>query len=157
MAWAIEQQEIIDPHARFVLVGLANWAGATGQNAFPSIARLCRDTGLSESTVRRSIQNLERASLIMKGNQAIAAAHISRVDKRPVVYDLLMSRGVSLPPRSASEVANEKPPGVKDVGAGCQALTPDPKKSDRKPKMVKIDFREDFKQRFGRYPDDPKS
>lgn len=94
MAWAIEQQEVTDSAARFVLVCLANCAGANGENAFPAIQRICRDSGLSESTVRRSLKLLEKASMIVRGNQAIATAYIPRNDKRPVVYDLLMN-GVS--------------------------------------------------------------
>src|SRR5689334_22705012 len=37
---------------RFVLVGLANHAGADGTGAFPSVATLVRYTGVSERTVR---------------------------------------------------------------------------------------------------------
>jgi hypothetical protein len=93
-SWAIEQQEVTDSNARFVLVILASYAGPDGQNSFPSVQRLCRDTGLSESTVRRSLSKLEEAALILRGNQAIAAAYIARMDKRPVVYDLMI-HGVS--------------------------------------------------------------
>ena len=44
---------------KFVLVGLANHAGPDGTGAFPSVATLVRYTGLSERTVRTSLDCLE--------------------------------------------------------------------------------------------------
>jgi len=55
---------------------------------FPAVNTLAEDTGLSESTVRRKLQELEELELVNRGNQAIAAAHIERADRRPIVYDL---------------------------------------------------------------------
>jgi hypothetical protein len=55
---------------------------------------------LSERTVRYKLDDLEKAGLIPKGNQAIAAVHIDRHDRRPVVYDLQLSRGANPAPRS---------------------------------------------------------
>ena len=137
MAWAIEQQETRDPESRLVLICLANYASADGRNAFPAIDRLCRDTGLSESTVRRHLKKLIEAILIRRGNQAIAAAHIERADRRPVVYDVLIQRGVPVIPRGDERGVTETPRdgdgvsktdsrGVKQGATGCQALTPDP-------------------------------
>lgn len=160
MAWAIEQREIKDPSVKFVLVCLANYADACGANAFPAIQRLCQDTALSESTVRRALQSLEKQALIVKGNQSVAAAQISRVDRRPVVYDLLMERGVhmtprrgvTLTPREGNGVSGEGSRGVTEGLTGCQALTPDPKKSVREPKSDKKSFEEEFRSRFGYSP-----
>ncbi len=100
MAWAIEQQEVKEPETQLVLICLANYAGADGANAFPAISRLMRDTRLSERTVRRHLRKLEQLSLIRKGNQVIAAAHIGRADRRPTVYDIVLLRGVTDAPRS---------------------------------------------------------
>lgn len=136
MAWAIEQQQITDANARFVLVSLANCAGPTGENSFPSIKRICRDTGLSESSVRRGIRTLEKASMIIRGNQAIAAAYISRNDKRPVVYNLLMS-GVSHRHPVAITGCQEEASGVSHRPERGVRVTPDPsRRSVRKPKRV---------------------
>jgi DNA-binding transcriptional ArsR family regulator len=51
------------------------------------------DTGLGERTVRRHLRKLEALGLIVRGNQAIAAAHIKRRDRRPTVYDLPLENG----------------------------------------------------------------
>src|SRR6185312_11905490 len=136
MAWAIEQQEVREPETQLVLMCLANYAAADGANAFPSIQRLTRDSRLSESTVRRQLQKLEKMSLIRRGNQAITAAFIIRPDRRPTVYDLLMSRGVYGTPREPNGVSAEALRGVKNGPTGCQSLTPDPSLSGREPKSV---------------------
>lgn len=140
MAWAIEQQEITAAEGRLVLICLANYANASGEDAFPSNARLCRDTGLSESTVRRWLQRLQALSLICLGNQAIAVAKVARADRRPVVYQLVLtpqvSRGVTVTPREVNGVSNPIPRGVKLASTGCQALTPDPSLSVINPKSA---------------------
>lgn len=152
MAWAIEQREVTDPQSRLVLICLANYADAVGANAFPSISRLCGDTGLSESSVRRRLRELEERVMIGRGNQAISAAHIGRADRRPTVYDLIIPRGVSLTPRERNGVSGEPSRGVRKGSTGCQSLTPDPSESVREPKSAKSDYREEFRRRFGHYP-----
>lgn len=113
MAWAIEQQEVTDAHARHVLLCLANYADNHGKTAFPSTATLVRDTGMSESTIRRKLDALEQAGLIVKGNQKVVAAYIERGDRRPVCYDMAMKkRGVSVTGRDER--------GVTVTGTGCQ-------------------------------------
>ncbi len=133
MAWAIEQQEITDPGTRHILLCLCNYADAMGANAFPAISRLCRDSGMSESSVRRHLAALVKASVIRKGNQGIAAAHIARADRRPTVYDIVTGRGVTMSPREVNGVSKKVERGVKSMLTGCQALTPDPKRSVIKP------------------------
>lgn len=102
MSWALSlpTQSLKDSSARHVLLCLANYAGSNGAGAFPSASTLAQDTGLSERTVRYKLDDLEKAGLIQKGNQAIAAVHIDRHDRRPVVYDLQLSRGANTAPRS---------------------------------------------------------
>jgi hypothetical protein len=91
--------------------------------------------------------------MITRGNQAIAAAYIERLDRRPVVYDLLMPRGVTQTPRKANGVSNDPPRGVKRGGNGVSELdTQSSLKSVRKPKSVlktipEVD--EEIRQRFG--------
>lgn len=125
-AWAIKQQETKEPNQRFVLLCLANYAGPDGCNAFPAVNTLAEDTGLSESTVRRKLQELEELELVNRGNQAIAAAHIERADRRPIVYDLPLERGVTVLPREPNGVSNNEERGVNQEATGCQAMTPDP-------------------------------
>lgn len=94
VAWALAQQAVTESSARFVLVSLANYAGQEGLGAFPAVATICTETGLSERTVRAALRKLEDGGLIERGNQALAAAYIEREDRRPVVYDLLMPAAV---------------------------------------------------------------
>ncbi|MBX7275465.1 helix-turn-helix domain-containing protein [Pseudomonas sp. ERGC3:05] len=102
MSWALSlpTETLKDSSARHVLLCLANYAGSNGAGAFPSASTLAQDTGLSERTVRYKLDDLEKSGLIQKGNQAIAAVHIDRHDRRPVVYDLQISRGANPAPRS---------------------------------------------------------
>jgi hypothetical protein len=102
MSWALSlpTESLKDSSARHVLLCLANYAGSNGAGAFPSASTLAQDTGLSERTVRYKLDDLEKVGLIQKGNQAIAAVHIDRHDRRPVVYDLQLSRGANPAPRS---------------------------------------------------------
>lgn len=102
MSWALSLpvQALKDSSARHVLLCLANYAGSNGTGAFPSASTLAQDTGLSERTVRYKLDDLEKSGLIQKGNQAIAAVHIDRHDRRPVVYDLQLSRGANPAPRT---------------------------------------------------------
>lgn len=102
MSWALSLpvQTLKDSSARHVLLCLANYAGSNGTGAFPSASTLAQDTGLSERTVRYKLDDLEQSGLIKKGNQAIAAVHIDRHDRRPVVYDLQILRGANTAPRA---------------------------------------------------------
>lgn len=112
MAWAIEQQGVREASSRHVLLCLANYADNNGKAAFPSTAKLERDTGLSESTIRRKLDALEDAGLIEKGNQEIVKAYIERGDRRPVCYDLKMEKpGVIVTPREER--------GVTVTDTGC--------------------------------------
>jgi len=110
MTWALEQKVVSDATARHVLLCLANYADKGGKAAFPSVKSLSDDTGLSERTVRYKLDLLEEAGVIVKGNQAIAAAHIDRHDRRPVVYDIVMARGAGAACRD-ERGANEDAPG----------------------------------------------
>jgi len=102
MSWALSlpTESLKDSSARHALLCLANYAGSNGAGAFPSASTLAQDTGLSERTVRYKLDDLEKVGLIQKGNQAIAAVHIDRHDRRPIVYDLQLSRGANPAPRS---------------------------------------------------------
>lgn len=126
MAWALQQQETSDPTARHVLLCLANYAGADGLAAFPSTSTLARDSGLSERTIRAKLDQLETLGLIRLGNQAIAAAHIRRADRRPTVFDLVLSRGAPAAPRSFTG-CNSRPNGVQLTPERGATDAPDPR------------------------------
>lgn len=102
MAWAmkIRKADLSDSSARHVLLCLANYAGVDGRGCFPAASTLSEDTGLSERTVRYKLELLREAGWIVRGNQALAAVYIDERDRRPVVYDLHLSRGANSAPRS---------------------------------------------------------
>jgi hypothetical protein len=108
VAWAIEQQDVTEPVTRLVLICLANYAGSDGNAAYPSLLRLARDSGLSERAIRIHLRKLEAAALIRRGNQAFAAAQIERADRRPTVYNLVISRGASDAPRPSTGGTGER-------------------------------------------------
>lgn len=129
MAWAMTQQLVTDPAARHVLLCLCNYAGDTGRGAFPSTQTLTRDTGMGRRTVQRKLDDLEAAGLIVRGNQAAATVYIDRPDRRPVVYDIMVGRGVTVTPREddgVSERRPDSPNGVSLVHERGVTVTPNP-------------------------------
>jgi hypothetical protein len=123
MSWALElpKADLDNPAARHVLLCLANYAGVDGRGAFPSAGTISAHTGLSERTVRLKLDELERAGLIVEGNQAIAAAYIDRRDRRPVVYDLQLKRGANAAPRK--ERGADHRTGCSSLQNGVQLTT----------------------------------
>lgn len=130
MSWAMEQQLCMDPSACSVLQALGNHADRDGTGAFPSVETLRRYTKLSERTIQAKLALLEKTGMIRRGNQDIAAAHIARADRRPVVWDLAMERGVqpSHPVEDADEVQRSHPENENGVqsshpenGTGCNS------------------------------------
>lgn len=93
MAWAIQQQIVRSRSSRHVLLLLANCANEDGQNAFPSVARLARESGLSERGVQLALRELLNAGVIREGDQTAARLRIRRRDKCPIVYDIVMDDG----------------------------------------------------------------
>lgn len=109
MTWALEQQEVAEPHARHVLLCLANYADQDGRAAFPSVARLATDTGLSARTVQYRLRDLEQAGAIRRGNQAVPAAYITQRDRIPVCYDIALERGAQRAPGARHDVTGCTP------------------------------------------------
>lgn len=117
MSWAfgVSLEDLADTAARHVLLVLANFAGEDGKGAFPSKETIRQHTGLSIRTIGYKLDLLKEMGFISEGNQAIAAAYISRSDRRPVVYDLyIRKRGAMPAPREKSER------GAND-GTGCNS------------------------------------
>ena len=140
MAWALKQQVVTEAPARHVLLCLANYCDQDGRAAFPSVARLCLDTGMSERTVRYKLDALQEAGVIKPGNQAIVAAYVGRSDRRPVGFDLLLNaeiRGADSAPReNGVHVTTERgaPPAPKPP------LPINKKKEKEAPAKVEIGF-----------------
>lgn len=151
MAWAIEQQEITEPVTRLVLLCLANYAGADGSHAFPSIARLMRDTGLSDRAIQQHLRKLEAASLIRQGNRLFAVAKIGRGDRIPKVYDLVMERGAPDSPRESTG-GMPRPYGVNERALRGERGSPNPKRSINNHKSALEAVTEELEARFGIKP-----
>jgi DNA-binding transcriptional ArsR family regulator len=132
MSWAMNDAPVDDPNAAAVLIGLANHARADGTSAFPSVATLCRYTRLSERTVRRKLDELERAGLITQGSPSVVASHIDRADRRPKVYDLALhlTRGDGVSQRQAVNATgcHGDRNGVSPVHERGVTVTPEPYK-----------------------------
>jgi hypothetical protein len=122
MSWALEQSDIVDATARYVLLCLANYADKNGKAAFPSATSLSEDSGLSVRTVRYKLDHLLEVGAICLGNQSIAAAYIDRHDRRPIVYDLCIGRGAS-PAPGKGRGANEDATGCSSEHNGVQLTT----------------------------------
>lgn len=152
-AWAIEQPEVKSPLTLVVLLCLANYAGEDGTNAFPSIETLARNSRMSGRSVQRHLTKLAEMGLIRRGNQAIAAAVIQRSDRRPVVYDLCIPRGVTQSPRSTDGVTARAERGDKRASRGDTAVSTDPpSRSSLNTKSVLTtipEVDEEIRQRFG--------
>lgn len=86
MVWALKTAQVSDPHAKLVLIALADHAGDDGTNAWPSQKTMAEYAGASDRTVRRKLEELEEDGWIRRGDQTIVA-HL-RGDRRPVVWDL---------------------------------------------------------------------
>ncbi|RKR44565.1 helix-turn-helix domain-containing protein [Paraburkholderia sp. BL17N1] len=114
MAWAIKQQITRDAPARHVLLCLASYADKLGKTAYPSASKLSADTGLSERTVRTKLDVLEQVGLITRGNQRIVADRIDRADRRPICFDLCISRPAGDAPRYMER-------GARDDTTGCSS------------------------------------
>ena len=154
MAWAIEQQEVSDPVTRLVLICLANYANADGKSAFPSVDTLFERHRLfyARGAVQYQLKKLIKQMMIRRGNQSVTAAHIERSDRRPRCYDLLISRGAPHAPRSVTGCTSAQN-GVHGEASRGAPHAPDPSESVREPKSAESDYREEFRRRFGHYPD----
>lgn len=118
MTWALEQRLVTDPTARHVLLCLANYADKNGRGAFPSVASLADDTGLSARTVQAKLRVLEEQGIVIEGNRAVAAAYINRRDRVPTCYDIIMSRGEAAAPRTDERGESTAP---RETPTGCSS------------------------------------
>lgn len=94
--WAFSA-EVKSPAAKFVLVALSNYADEDGY-CYPSQARLARDTGQSDRTVRRHLAQLEADGWITRrqrrrqnGSRTSDAFNLNRAERKrsdwPVVTE----------------------------------------------------------------------
>lgn len=85
MVWALDcAPDYLSSSERFVLVALADFVGDDTGQAWPSVMRLARRTGLSRRSVQRALRTLAEVRIITDKGPAMQAA---RSDQRPTLYD----------------------------------------------------------------------
>lgn len=97
IVWVLNESACESPTEKLVMIALANHARPDGTSAFPAVATISRYTKLSERAIRMNLRELERRGLIRRCDDRIVAAYITRADKRPLGYDLMMGGGHEVP------------------------------------------------------------
>ena len=69
LVWSIAQQDLT-PAEKLVLLALADRHNADSNECWPSKARIAKDTGLSEATLKRTINSLIDKGLILREERA---------------------------------------------------------------------------------------
>lgn len=134
VAWVLKQK-VGDPTAKHVLLCLANYAGEDGENAFPSVSRLEKDTELSERTIREKLSWLVDKGFIKFGDQTISAAYAKRKDRVTVCYDFVL-RGAPAAPRESTGCISPHD-GVQMTAERGAPAAPNP--SDNRKRSVSAD------------------
>lgn len=91
ITWAL-RQPIKHSSAKFVLVVLANCAGAEKAHAWPSVAYLCASTGQDRKTVMANLQRLQEWGMIEDTGKRVGDT------KQIVVYKLICGPDLFTPP-----------------------------------------------------------
>ena len=92
IAWVLNKAPCDSPAQKLVLIALANHARPDGTTAFPAVSTISRYTALSERTIRYHLDALEDLGLIQRCDPKIVAAYITRSDRRPIGFNLMLSR-----------------------------------------------------------------
>lgn len=93
MLWVLEDCAVAEPELRVLLFALADRAASDGTSAFPSRAWLAERCFCSVRSVSRRLARLEEMGIIRRGDQHLVD-HF-RADRRPVVWDLNITYGVT--------------------------------------------------------------
>lgn len=108
-----------------VLAAFADYAGADGTAAWPSIETIAARVECSVRTVQRQLQILIDEGFMRPGDQELVS-HL-RADKRPVVYDLAMSDLVQRQWKAAAERGDTVTPrGPEDGVSDCHPAGSEP-------------------------------
>ena len=90
LSWVLEQSPARGTD-RLVLLSLANHAHPDGSHAWPAVATIAREAGVSERSAQRALRSLEELGAIEPDGRA--PDERLRPDRRPVMYRVLMPRG----------------------------------------------------------------
>ena len=127
MAWVMDDAQELTTGLFATLICLANHANEEGRGAYPSQATLARKARKTVRQVRSDLGELKARGLITEGDQRMVD-HLP-ADKRPVVWDLVMTGGSPLPPGSPLPGGNLRRGGRKSATERAEAGFP----SGRKP------------------------
>lgn len=96
LSWVFERcPENVGPQPRLVLMSVANHAGPRGENSYPSVATIARETGMNPRQVQRWTAWLVAEGLLEVVVQGAGDDRI-RPDRRPNKYTIVpLHRGVS--------------------------------------------------------------
>lgn len=113
-AWA---RRDVTSTEKLVLVRIADHAGPDGSDAWPSVARLVRDTGLSERAVQGAIKSLEsKGALTRQIGTGPHGTNRYKVSLKPVVPPQQVPPASPAPPQDVHPTpAGRAPQGGQDV------------------------------------------
>ena len=97
MAWAVSIR--LPTREKFVLLMLANYASNDAGDCFPSLARLCDDTGMSKPTVISAIGELEILGALTVKRQKLGTVNL------PNVYRLALDWSLPVDAEGGSKAA----------------------------------------------------
>lgn len=123
----------LEPSCKFVLLMLANYCDAEGGSCFPSIARLVKDTCLSEATVHRALKSLrDYSGLIAVTPGGGSKSNRYQIDLQ-MVTKLAIKTPVTMTPPDGDTPVTMTPGGCHDDTGGVSprhrggvTMTPDP-------------------------------
>ena len=111
--WALYDAPDVPRHLVATLVAVASFADEDGRGAYPSTGTVAAMTRKQRRATQNDLDELEKRGLLLPGDQSLAE-HI-RADRRPVVWDLLMS--VTQPPRGAADDTPSERHGVQPTAS----------------------------------------
>jgi hypothetical protein len=125
ITWVLYEAPVTTQSHLLVLLALADRAHDDGTAAYPSREWIGERARCSVRSVASHLRALEEDGLIRKGDQELVA-HF-RADRRPVVYDVVMTAGKSCTP-SVNDVQS-------DVSRGARSRTHDVQPVAHKPSL----------------------
>lgn len=128
MVWATNDAPVADTKEFAVLTTLADKAGPDGCDAFPAVGTIASRTRMSERSVQRALDGLRSHRVISEGDQS--AARYLRIDRKPVVYDLMIPHDwfSNVERINAERIRMGRPALTRSDRpsfSGCQDVTPD--------------------------------
>lgn len=130
MLWALHDAPCADPLDKLILLTMADAASDDGRNVYLAVQTIADTVPCDRATVQRHMRVLERAGLIVRGDQS--AADVLRADRRPTVYDLPLP-GRTVRPRPLLRGRTDPADGA---ARGAAPVRPEPKNQEMNQRQV---------------------